>query len=71
MDQIVNSKPSLVYGMSKDVRVQINEWHGTLNFSTVSMDDYLYVLGMEFMDKAILIPIPFAKMMCVMEEGKT
>lgn len=67
----VNSKPSLVHGMAKDVRVQIGEWRGTLNFSVVSMDDYLCVLGMEFMDQVKAIPIPFANIMCIMEEGKT
>ncbi|KAF2281634.1 hypothetical protein GH714_043938 [Hevea brasiliensis] len=56
----VNSNPSPIHGVARDVPVKLGEWHGNLDFSIVSMDDYSCVLGVAFMDKVKAIPIPFA-----------
>lgn len=65
----INSKPNIIHGLVKGVKVQIGEWLGTLNFSIVIMDDYPCMLGMEFMDRMKAIPIPFANSICIMEDG--
>ncbi|KAF2298254.1 hypothetical protein GH714_020884 [Hevea brasiliensis] len=56
----VNSNPSPIHGVTRDVPVKLGEWHGNLDFSIVSMDDYPCVLGVDFMDKVKAIPIPLA-----------
>ncbi|VFQ91468.1 unnamed protein product [Cuscuta campestris] len=67
----VNSKPMATFGVAQDVKVSLGDWHGPIDFSVVTMDDYPIVLGMEFMDKVKAIPIPFANTMCILDEGNT
>lgn len=42
-----------------------------IDFSVIPMDDYLVLLGMEFMDKVKVVMIPFANAMCILEEGQS
>ena len=65
----VNSDARPIYGVARDVRLQIGEWCGQVDFSVVPMDDYPIVLGMEFLDGVRAFPIPFAETMCIMGEG--
>lgn len=67
--KVVNSKPNMVHGIVGEVPIKIGEWQGNLDFSIVPMDDYTYILGMEFMDGAHAIPMPFVDSMCIMEKG--
>ncbi|KAF2322791.1 hypothetical protein GH714_030785 [Hevea brasiliensis] len=67
----VNSTPNLIHGVARDVKVRIGDWHGSLDFFIVSMDDYQCVLGVEFVDRAKAIPMLFANSMCITEGGGT
>ncbi|KAF2314836.1 hypothetical protein GH714_036861 [Hevea brasiliensis] len=67
----VNSTPNLIHGVARDTKVRIGDWHGTLDFFIVSMDDYQCVLGVEFVDGAKAIPMIFANSMCITEGGGT
>ncbi|KAF2303671.1 hypothetical protein GH714_021113 [Hevea brasiliensis] len=65
----VNSTPNLIHGVARDTKVCIGDWHGTLDFFVVSMDDSQCILGVEFMDRAKAIPMIFANSMCITEGG--
>ncbi|KAF2321024.1 hypothetical protein GH714_032841 [Hevea brasiliensis] len=67
----VHSTPNLIHGVARDAKVRIGDWHGTLDFFVVSMDDYQCVLGVEFVDRAKAIPMIFANSMCITEGGGT
>ncbi|KAF2294589.1 hypothetical protein GH714_012849 [Hevea brasiliensis] len=67
----VNSTPNPIHGVARDAKVHIGDWHGTLDFFVVSMDDYQCMLGVEFMDQAKVIPMIFANSMCITEGGGT
>ncbi|KAF2298389.1 hypothetical protein GH714_023427 [Hevea brasiliensis] len=67
----VNSTPNLIHGVARDTKVRIGDWHGTLDFFVVSMDDSQCILGVEFMDRAKAIPMIFANSMCITEGGGT
>lgn len=66
-----NSQPKAICGTARDVKLSIGEWSGDVNFSVVEMDDYPIVLGMDFLDRAKAVPLPFSNTMLIMEEGKT
>ncbi|KAF2282499.1 hypothetical protein GH714_044022 [Hevea brasiliensis] len=53
----VNSTPNLIHGVARDTKVRIGDWHGTLDFFVVSMDDSPCILGVEFVDRAKAIPM--------------
>ncbi|KAF2309230.1 hypothetical protein GH714_001281 [Hevea brasiliensis] len=56
---------------TRDTKVRIGDWHGTLDFFIVSMDDSPCILGVEFVDRAKAIPMLFANSMCITEGGGT
>lgn len=65
----VNSEARSILGVAHDVEVSLGEWHDTLNFPIITMDDYPIVLGMDFLDNVKAVPIPLANMMCIVGEG--
>ncbi|KAF2291636.1 hypothetical protein GH714_027757 [Hevea brasiliensis] len=67
----VNSTPNLIHGVARDTKVRIGDWHGTLDFFVVSMDDSPCILGVEFVDRAKAIPMLFANSMCITAGGGT
>ncbi|KAF2298379.1 hypothetical protein GH714_023386 [Hevea brasiliensis] len=67
----VNSTPNLIHGVARDTKVRIGNWHGTLDFFIVSMDDSPCILGVDFVDRAKAIPMLFANSMCITEGGGT
>ncbi|KAF2324919.1 hypothetical protein GH714_021274 [Hevea brasiliensis] len=70
-NEAVNSTPNLIHGVARDTKVRIGDWHGTLDFFVVSMDDSPCILGVEFVDRAKAIPMLFANSMCITEGGGT
>ncbi|XP_057994453.1 uncharacterized protein LOC131174696 [Hevea brasiliensis] len=65
----VNSQPTPMHGIANKVAVRIGEWTDSIDFSIISMDDYVCVLGMSFMDRVKAIPIAFANSLCIIEDG--
>ncbi|XP_074285377.1 uncharacterized protein LOC141610956 [Silene latifolia] len=54
----VNGKMRRVQGVAKKVAVQLGEWAGELEFTTVPLDDFKIVLGMQFFQKALVVLKP-------------
>lgn len=71
MRKVVNSEPSTTFRVAQNVKVSLGDWNGHIDFSIVTMDDYPFIWGIEFMDQVKAIPIPFADIMCILEEGNT
>ncbi|KAF2316093.1 hypothetical protein GH714_040971 [Hevea brasiliensis] len=67
----INSKPNLIFRVSKNIQVVLDEWHGTLDFSFVPMDYYVSILSMDFINNVKVGPIPFANTMCILKESTT
>ncbi|KAF2322419.1 hypothetical protein GH714_016834 [Hevea brasiliensis] len=65
----INSTPNLIHGVARDAKVRIRDWHGTLDFFVVTMDDYQCILRVEFVDRAKANPMIFANSMCIMDGG--
>lgn len=45
----VNSKVYLVQGIAKGVKVNVRDWSGSLNFTTVPLDKFKIVLRKDFL----------------------
>ncbi|KAF2299383.1 hypothetical protein GH714_031785 [Hevea brasiliensis] len=67
----VNSSRNSIHGVARDVKVRIGDWHGTLDFFVVPMDNYKCVLGVEFIDRVKAIPMIFANSLCITKGGGT
>nr|CAD1839581.1 unnamed protein product [Ananas comosus var. bracteatus] len=55
----VNSKAQPIAGLAKEVPVNIGSWTGKANFMSVPLDDFQVILGMEFLQTARGVPMPF------------
>nr|GEW28756.1 hypothetical protein [Tanacetum cinerariifolium] len=47
----VYSPAKPIHGVAKDAWAKIGEWEGTIDLLVVPMDDFIVVLGLEFLDK--------------------
>ncbi|WRX12417.1 Aspartic peptidase [Theobroma cacao] len=56
----VNFPASTIMGNAKDIKVKIGSWEGKINLTVVTIDDFDFVLGLDFMMKAPAIPFPTA-----------
>ena len=63
----INSEPRPIFGVARGVKVCRGDRIGRVDFSIVLMDDYLVVLGMEFMDQVKAVPISFTNTMCILK----
>ncbi|XP_073107197.1 uncharacterized protein [Elaeis guineensis] len=55
----VNSEARPIVGLAKDVPVRVGTWSGKANFVAVPLDDFQVILGMEFLQAARVVPMPF------------
>nr|CAD1823080.1 unnamed protein product [Ananas comosus var. bracteatus] len=62
----VNSKAQPIAGLAKKVPVSIGSWTGKPNFMSVPLDDFQVILGMEFLQTARGVPMPFLDALCMM-----
>ncbi|KAL9266335.1 hypothetical protein AKJ16_DCAP19597 [Drosera capensis] len=68
MLKTINSEAKPIHGVAHGVRLCIDKWRETIDLSVVTMDDYLLVLGLGFLDKMKTFPIPFASVVCIVKE---
>ncbi|CAL1380625.1 unnamed protein product [Linum trigynum] len=47
----VNSEAILIHGVAKNVPLKIEGWEGAADFSVITMDDHLVILGVNLMEK--------------------
>nr|CAD1838547.1 unnamed protein product [Ananas comosus var. bracteatus] len=62
----VNSKAQPIAGLAKEVPVSIGSWTSKANFRSVPLDDFQVILGMEFLQTARGVPMPFLDALCMM-----
>ena len=44
----VNSQTQETHGLAKNMMVQLGDWKGTINFLSVPLDDFDFILGNDF-----------------------
>ncbi|KAG8498201.1 hypothetical protein CXB51_006628 [Gossypium anomalum] len=56
----VNSEEAPTVGVARNVELQIGEWKGKEDFEVIQLDDYDYVLGLNFLDRIQTVLFPWA-----------
>ncbi|KAF2303396.1 hypothetical protein GH714_017891 [Hevea brasiliensis] len=64
----VNSKATNIVGVARRVSYQMGSWNGEIDFTVIPLDDFDVVIGMEFLKKALAIPIPIVDYLVLMGE---
>ncbi|KAA0039656.1 Asp_protease_2 domain-containing protein [Cucumis melo var. makuwa] len=65
--KVMNYVALPIVGLVKRTLIKLGGWKGPVDFVVVKMDDFDVVLGMEFLPKHQVIPMPSAK--CLMITG--
>ncbi|PKI66399.1 hypothetical protein CRG98_013201 [Punica granatum] len=63
----VNSEEVLTCGVAKDVDIRIGQWSGKETVEVIPLDDYDFVIGMDFLDRIDALLVPFADCICVLD----
>ncbi|RVW89574.1 hypothetical protein CK203_043558 [Vitis vinifera] len=66
----VNSAAKPSHGVAPRVVMHIGSWEGRIDFTVAPMDDFKMVLGMDFLQKVKVVPLPFLRSMTILEEEK-
>ncbi|RVW16210.1 Transposon Ty3-I Gag-Pol polyprotein [Vitis vinifera] len=66
----VNSTAKPSHGVARRVAMHISSWEGRVDFTVAPMDDFKMVLGMDFLQKVKAVPLPFLRIMAILEEEK-
>ncbi|RVX07653.1 hypothetical protein CK203_021959 [Vitis vinifera] len=66
----VNSAAKPSHGVARRVTMHIGSWEGRVDFTVAPMDDFKMVLGMDFLQKVKAVPLPFLRIMAILEEEK-
>ena len=67
----INSAAKPSHGVARGVTMHIGSWEGRVDFTVVPMDDFKMVLGMDFLQKVKVVPLPFLPSMAILEEEKS
>lgn len=64
----MNSKAQPGYGVALDVRMILGHWYGKFNITVVPLDDFNVLLGINFLKKNTVVPIPHLDRLMLMVE---
>ncbi|PPR86898.1 hypothetical protein GOBAR_AA33793 [Gossypium barbadense] len=56
----VNSKEAPTVRVACNVELQIGEWNGKEDFEVIQLDDYDYMIGINFLDRIQIVLFPWA-----------
>ena len=69
--KVVNKKAQETHNLAKYVVVQLRNWKGTVNFFSVPLDDFDFVLGNDFFQRAKIEFLPHLDGIFIMDETQT
>ena len=64
----VNSEAQETHGMAKNMAIQMGDWKGTINFLSVPLDDFDFILGSDFFQRAKVVLLPHLNGLLIMDE---
>jgi archaellum component FlaC len=71
MLKTVNAVAKPLNGVVQGVELRLGSWHGPIDISVAQMDDFKFVLGLDFLRKVNAIPLPSFGSMCILEKGSS
>ena len=67
MIKTVNSKERPIVGIAKGVKLELGSWHGKENIKVIPLDDFDFVIGLDFLDRINALLAPFADCICILD----
>ena len=64
----VNSQAQETHGMAKNMTIQMGDWKGTIDFLSVPLDDFDFILGIDFFQRAKVALLPHLNGLLIMDE---
>ena len=64
----VNSQAQETHGMAKNMAIQMGDWKGTIDFLSVPLDDFDFILGNDFFQRAKVALLPHLNGLLIMDE---
>ena len=64
----VNSQAQETHGLAKNVAIQMGDWKGTIDFLSVPLDDFDFILGNYFFQRAKVALLPHLNGLLIMDE---
>ena len=66
--KVVNNQAQDTHGMAKDMAIQMGDWKGTIDFLSVPLDDFDFILGNDFFQRAKVASLPHLNGLLIMDE---
>ncbi|MBA0599988.1 hypothetical protein Gorai_006187 [Gossypium raimondii] len=63
----VNSKEVPIVGVVQGVKLQFSQWKGKEDFEVIHLDDYKFVLGLNFFNKINALLVSFVDCICILD----
>ncbi|PKI57070.1 hypothetical protein CRG98_022574, partial [Punica granatum] len=63
----VNSEEVPTCRVAKDMDIRIGQWSGNETIEVIPLDDYDFVIGMDFLDRINALLVPFVDCICVLD----
>ena len=63
----INSKDTPIVGVAKGVQLKISNWSGKESISVIPIDDFNFVIGIDFLDRIRAVPVPFASCLHILD----
>ena len=64
----VNSQAQETHGLVKNVAIQMGDWKGTIDFLSVPLDDFDFILGNDFFQRAKVALLPHLNGLLIMDK---
>ena len=64
----VNSQAQEMHGLAKNVAIQMGDWKCTIDFLSVPLDDFEFILGNDFFQRAKVALLPHLNGLLIMDE---
>ena len=64
----VNSQAQETHGLAKNVEIHMGDWKCTINFLSVPLDDFHFILGNDFFQRNKVALLPHLNGLLIMDE---
>ncbi|KAE8719061.1 cytochrome P450 78A7-like [Hibiscus syriacus] len=64
----VNAEEVPIAGVAKGIELTVGRWSGRETIKVIPLDDFDFVLGLSFLDRINVFPVPFADCLCILDQ---
>ena len=66
--KVMNNQAQEKHGLAKNVAIQLGDWKGTIDFLSVPLNDFNFILGNDFSQRAKVALLPHLNGLLIMDE---